>query len=121
MRRTWNSWTYYGDGDSDRGEEDSVCQESWRKRDGERDKTEAQSQGTSKEANKGIGKGALAGAYEQSLEQSMSEALERAMDLSDVRNERVARVKRAIQSGEYRVASRELAQRLIRNMRGDYQ
>jgi anti-sigma28 factor (negative regulator of flagellin synthesis) len=51
----------------------------------------------------------------------MSEALERAMDLSDVRNERVARVKRAIQSGEYRVASRELAQRLIRNMRGDYQ
>jgi flagellar biosynthesis anti-sigma factor FlgM len=109
MRRTWNSWTYYGDGDSGRGEEDSVCQESWRKRDGEPAKAEGSTNGT------------LAGAYEQSLEQSMSEALERAMDLSDVRNERVARVKRAIESGDYRVASKELAQRLIRNMRGDYQ
>jgi flagellar biosynthesis anti-sigma factor FlgM len=113
MRRTWNSWTYYGDGDSGRGEEDSVCQESGRNPDRDRAETEVQ--------NRGKLKGTLAGAYEQSLEQSMSEALERAMDLSDVRNERVARVKRAIQNGEYRVASRELAQRLIRNMRGDYQ
>jgi anti-sigma28 factor (negative regulator of flagellin synthesis) len=108
MRRTWNSWTYYGDGDSGRGDEDSVCQENWRKRPDEQAEKEAPP------------KGMLEGAYEQSLEQSMSAALERAMDLSDVRNERVARVKRAIEGGDYRVASRELAQRLIRNMRGDY-
>jgi len=110
MRRTWNSWTYYGDGDSGRtdspqGEKESVCQESWKEH-GEKDGAPAE--------------GALEGAFKQSMEQSLAKALERAMDLSDVRNERVERVKRAIQAGKYKVPAKELAQKLIRNMMGDY-
>jgi anti-sigma28 factor (negative regulator of flagellin synthesis) len=107
MRRIWNSWTYYGDSDSGRSDldNDNVCQESWRSNGGEAEPT---------------GRGILEDAYERSLQRSIGDALERAMDLSDVRNERVVRIKRAIDNGTYHVSARELAQRLIRNMRGDY-
>lgn len=105
MRRIWNSWTYYGNSDAGRKESDNVCQESPRMDGDERNQDS---------------KGRLEDAFERSLQRSIADALERAMDLSDVRQERVARVKQAIDSGTYRVSAKDLAQRLIRNMRGDY-
>jgi anti-sigma28 factor (negative regulator of flagellin synthesis) len=106
MRRTWNSWTYYSDGDTEHDEKEDVCHES----------KHAPVKSQKEEPKKGM----LEDAYGRSMEQAMGEALERAMDLSDVRKERVARVKRAVEAGDYRVEAKELAQRLIRNMRGDY-
>jgi flagellar biosynthesis anti-sigma factor FlgM len=106
MRRTWNSWTYYGeDRESGRDEKGSVCQESWR---------------AGKRTPDGRRGGILEDSFAQALERSMADALERAMDLSDVRNERVARVKLAIEDGTYHVPAHELAQKLVRNMLGEY-
>jgi len=109
MRKTWNSWTYYGDGRSGRTDNDNVCQESWK------------DQGNKKTGppEKPV-EGPIETAFKQSMEKSLASALERAMDLSDVRNERVERVKRAIKAGSYSVPAKELAQKLIRNMLGDY-
>jgi anti-sigma28 factor (negative regulator of flagellin synthesis) len=42
------------------------------------------------------------------------------MDLSDVRMERVARVRTAIANGCYDVSSADLAQKLISNLLGDF-
>jgi flagellar biosynthesis anti-sigma factor FlgM len=108
MRRIWNSWTYYGtDRDSGRSDEQkTVCQETWKDRE---QRTEERA------AAKSTG-----GLLAKSFERSMADALERAMDLSDVRKERVARVKKAIETGQHRVSARELAEKLIKNMRGEY-
>ena len=110
MRKTWNSWTYYGDRDSGRSDkgahrQESVCQESWK---------------MDKRASREGTRGSVEDAYEHAFEQSMADALERAMDLSDVRQERVARIRRAIQAGNYWVAAEDVARKLVRNMLGDY-
>jgi len=57
---------------------------------------------------------------ERSFQESLGQALENAMDLSDKRLERVERVKAQIAAGTYRVPTEELAERLIKNMKGDY-
>jgi len=119
MRKTWNSWTYYGDRESGRGRkggvrQESVCQESVSER------SRRQDEATARHPQTGRPSGGLEDAYGQALEQSLADALERAMDLCDLRQERVARVKRAIEAGVYWVPAEELARKLVRNMLGDY-
>jgi len=101
MRRTWNSWTYYGDRYSGGRKNGSVCRECGK---------------TVKQRPNEVGVGSMEGAFEQ----SMADALERAMDRCEVRQERVARLKRAIEAGTYWVPAEELARKLVRNMLGDY-
>ena len=52
------------------------------------------------------------------LQRSRTNFPERAMDLSDVRMERVVRIRTAIANGQYHVSSEDLAQKLISNMLG---
>jgi flagellar biosynthesis anti-sigma factor FlgM len=52
------------------------------------------------------------------LQRSTSNFSERAMDLSDVRMERVVRIRAAIANGQYHVSSEDLAQKLIGVMLG---
>jgi anti-sigma28 factor (negative regulator of flagellin synthesis) len=126
MRKTWNSWTYYGDRESGRGRkggvrQESVCQESVSERSRRQDeRSRRQDEATARHPQTGRSSGGLEDAYGQALEQSLADALERAMDLCDLRQERVARVKRAIEAGVYWVPAEELARKLVRNMLGDY-
>jgi anti-sigma28 factor (negative regulator of flagellin synthesis) len=55
------------------------------------------------------------------LRNSAARSLERAMYLSDMRMERVARIRAAIASGCYHVSSEDLAQKLIGGMLGGLQ
>jgi flagellar biosynthesis anti-sigma factor FlgM len=52
------------------------------------------------------------------LQRSTSNASKHAMDLSDVRMERVARIRAAIANGHYHVSSEDLAEKLIGVMLG---
>ena len=52
------------------------------------------------------------------LQDSKAKSLERTMDLSDVRMEKVIRIRTALASGCYQVSSADLAQKLITNMLG---
>jgi anti-sigma28 factor (negative regulator of flagellin synthesis) len=54
----------------------------------------------------------------RSLRSGTASSLEHAMDLSDVRMERVARIRTAIANGCYHVSSEDLAQKLIGAMLG---
>ncbi len=107
MRRTWNSWTYYGPDQASARTEPGPTGEESQKDDEPR---------PSRSRGAACAQAAPQGAFEQ----SMANALERAMDLSDVRKERVSRVKRAIAAGNYQVSARELAEKLVRNMLGEY-
>jgi flagellar biosynthesis anti-sigma factor FlgM len=57
---------------------------------------------------------------ERSFQKSRGQALEQAMDLSDVRLERVQRIRAEIAAGRYRVPTEKLAERLVQNMLGNY-
>lgn len=59
-------------------------------------------------------------AMERLLQLATGDAVERALDLCEVRMERVERIRGQIAAGTYRVSSRALAERLVRNMLGDY-
>jgi anti-sigma28 factor (negative regulator of flagellin synthesis) len=100
MRKIWNSWTYYGPG-SDSGRSDKRCIVTCRSRRQRIDET-------------------TTGGLESALERSMADALEHALDRSDVRAERVQLLKLAIEAGTYYVTSRELAEKLVNNMLGEY-
>jgi anti-sigma28 factor (negative regulator of flagellin synthesis) len=72
-----------------------------------------------RQTSEGTG-GRLGAAYQYAFQQSMADAPERAMDLCDVRLERVVRVKRATEAGTYWVPAGELAQKLVGIMLGDH-
>jgi anti-sigma28 factor (negative regulator of flagellin synthesis) len=59
-------------------------------------------------------------AMERLLLQATGEVIERAFDPSEARAERVQRIRCQIAAGTYHVPSRVLAERLLRNMLGDY-
>jgi anti-sigma28 factor (negative regulator of flagellin synthesis) len=100
-RKFWNSWTFTGpDDEAGRSHGD----------------TESPQGGLGSERKKNDQPTWL----ERSFQESLGLALENAMDLSDKRLERVERVKAEIAAGTYRVPTEELAERLIKNMKGDY-
>jgi flagellar biosynthesis anti-sigma factor FlgM len=59
--------------------------------------------------------------YARRVQRTTAEALASALDLSEVRMERVARIRAAIASNTYRVSSADLAQKLLQTMMGDFQ
>jgi len=100
-RKFWNSWTFTGsDDEAGNSNGDSVV--------------EREGLGPAREKND------QPTWLERSFQESLGHALENAMDLSDVRMERVERVKAEIAAGKYRVPTEDLAERLIKNMKGDY-
>ena len=101
-RKTWNSWTFT---EADDGPE----------RDDE-NRTKIAPRKTTDRQQMQDARAGLAQAYQP----DMVKMLERAMDLSEVRMERVARVKASLAKGEYEVTADELAQKLINTMRGDF-
>jgi hypothetical protein len=100
MKKIWNSWTYYG-AERDSGRSDKRCIVTRRSR------------------RQRIDEAPMAG-LERAFERSMADALELALDLCDERAKRVAWLKQAIEAGYYYVPARELAQKLVNNMLGEY-
>jgi flagellar biosynthesis anti-sigma factor FlgM len=100
-RKTWNSWTFTGsDDDAGRSHGDMVV--------------ESELPGRLRPKN------VQSTWLERSFQESLAQSLEQAMDLSEVRMDRVERVRAAIAAGRYRVSSEKLADRLMQNMLGNY-
>jgi flagellar biosynthesis anti-sigma factor FlgM len=57
---------------------------------------------------------------EQAFQRSMAQMLEQALDLSETRMERVARIRAAINEGTYLPDIAELAQKLMETMCGEF-
>jgi anti-sigma28 factor (negative regulator of flagellin synthesis) len=102
MTRTWNTWTH-----------------DWDDRSGELTRWQDEPQPLWEKEDRQNGKPAK-GRLECAFEDSQVRKLKRAMDLSDVRMERVERIRKQLQEGTYLVPSRELAEKLIRSMLGEY-
>jgi flagellar biosynthesis anti-sigma factor FlgM len=100
-RKFWNSWTFTGS-DDEAGHSNGDTESQRGGLSGERQNKEQPTW------------------LERSFQESLGQALENAMDLSDTRQERVDRVKAEIAAGTYRVPTEQLADRLIKNMKGDY-
>jgi anti-sigma28 factor (negative regulator of flagellin synthesis) len=103
LRKAWNSWTVC----------DSDGHGLWGKEDKSRQPYGKMCRGCTTDSS-------TTGAGRLFHVNNMTKSLERAMDLSDVRIEMVARVRSAIANGCYNVSSADLAQKLIRNMLGDF-
>lgn len=101
-RKTWNSWTFSET--DDRPERD------------DENRTKIEPRETTERQRK---QDEMAG-LEQAFQPDMGKMLERAMDLSEVRMERVERVKASLARGEYDVSADDLARKLIDTMRGDF-
>lgn len=101
-RKTWNSWTFSET--DDRPERD------------DENRTKLEHGKTTDRLARRDKKTGL----EQAFQPDMAKMLERAMDLSEVRKERVERVKAALAKGEYEVSAEDLARKLIDTMRGDF-
>jgi flagellar biosynthesis anti-sigma factor FlgM len=103
-RKIWNSWTFSGTGDEGR----------------QRGAT-AGFGGQHGRADRRRGAQTAEPTWlERSFQERAAHALEHALDLSEVRLERVERVRAAIARGTYHIPARDLAQKLMKTMLGEF-